>query len=174
MWTDKVQAWAGIAAIISALIGFVILFIKDHNKEKQIQKLSDIADNLNKIAADSERRYRISKKPHIEIKGQYLEEGFIGLIFTNSNPATSIADFLALDSTNEGNVGIPRQVQDSNGKQKLYLNIPVEEVPVGIKFTMKYFTTEGFLYLQYLTVLLDEEYKVGLSKSPISHEDEEY
>jgi hypothetical protein len=173
MWTDVWQTIAALIGIPATIVAFIILFIKDRNKENQINKLSSIADNLNKIAVDSERRYKISKKPYIEIKGEYLEEGFIGLVFINSNPNTSISDYVALDSKTNERVGFTHQARDSNGKQKMPLNIEAEEVPMGIKITVKYLTTEGFLYLQYMTVMIDEDYNVFVHQSPISHEDEE-
>ncbi len=174
LWTDVAQATVAIFGLMATIIGIYVLLRRDKDKEEQIKKLGNIAEQLNLMLEDSERRYRISKKPHIQILSEYLDEGCIGLIFVNSNTNTSIAYYDALDSeTNEG-VGFTHQSKDSNGKQKLPLNIPIENAPFAVKITMKYYTTEGFIYLQYMTVMLTEEYHVIVHPSPVSHEDEAF
>jgi hypothetical protein len=171
MWTDQVQAWAGIAGILSALVGFIILFIKDRNKEKQIKKLSDIASHLSQIAADSERRYRISKKPHLTISSEFLDDGMMKIIFQNSNSNTTIATYSASSLQYDGVILI-HPVSDSRGSQSfdLWLEASKEDME-AISIEMEYITSEGFVYQQRINVLRDE-LEVGVDRHPIFHESE--
>lgn len=166
LWTDVWQTIAAIISIPAAIIGFLILFKRDKNKEAQIQNLSQIVVYLKSLVEDTEKRYRISKTPYIKITGAYLDEGNIGLKFVNSNPNTSIFDYQST-SENENYFGFTHQVQDSDGKQFFYLNIPIESAPLAYKVTMNYQTTENFIFEQNISVMIGEDYNVTLHKSPI-------
>ena len=45
-WTDIVTAIAATIAIPGAIAGFILLFIKDNNKQKQLDRLTNIADKI--------------------------------------------------------------------------------------------------------------------------------
>jgi hypothetical protein len=45
-WTDIIQAIAAVIAVPGAITAFVLLFLKDKDKEKQIQKLSLLAEKI--------------------------------------------------------------------------------------------------------------------------------
>lgn len=45
-WTDIIQAIAALIAVPGAIAAFVVLFLRDKDKEKQIQKLSILAEKI--------------------------------------------------------------------------------------------------------------------------------
>lgn len=45
-WTDIIQAFAALMAVPGAIAAFVVLFLRDKHKEKQIQKLSLLAEKI--------------------------------------------------------------------------------------------------------------------------------
>lgn len=45
-WTDIIQAIAALIAVPGAIAAFVVLFLRDKDKEKQIQKLSLLAEKI--------------------------------------------------------------------------------------------------------------------------------
>lgn len=84
-WTDITQAMAACVSVPAAIVGFIYFFRKDKDKEKQIQKLSEVVNHLSKMVDQSEKRYVETRKPILKITATRTEEQKIHLQFENWN-----------------------------------------------------------------------------------------
>ena len=152
MWTDVWQTIAALISIPAAIVGFIILFIKDRNKENQIQKLSDIAENLKEMVADSEKRYIQTRKPIITISIHHLPENqAIKVVLINSNQQSHVRYYAPLDiASNKYSISASNRAGEKQDLSILfyYKDSPQEYDRSVIQ--VKYVTTEGYIFKQLL------------------------
>lgn len=67
-WTDILQASAAAIGIPLTVFTLYKLVMKDKQRASEIQSLSTIASKLTDMQVESEKRYKISKKPNIDIQ----------------------------------------------------------------------------------------------------------
>jgi hypothetical protein len=151
LWTDVWQTIASLISIPAAIVSFIILFIKDNNKENQIKKLSEIAENLKEMVADSEKRYIQTRKPIITIAFLHLEAiKAIKVTLINTNQQSQIQFYEPIDL-----VRSKYDISANNNtgeKQELNLLFYYDNL---LEFDrtviqMKYTTTEGYEFKQLL------------------------
>lgn len=151
MWTDVWQTIAALIGIPATIVGFIILFIKDRNKENQIQKLSEIASHLSKMAVDSENRYIHTRRPIFDIEVIRLGKKRLQLIFKNRNLNSIVKEY---NITNLNPDSYIRWASDVNSQFQVFkidldseLGSPHDGAQI---LEMKYRMIEGYVFDQVL------------------------
>lgn len=167
-WTDQVQAWAALIGVPATIIGIIVLLIRDRHKENQIQKLGDIAGQLNQMLADSEKRYIQTRKPIIDIKIHNLVDmKSIKLEFHNFNQTSHVQYYEPID--------LPRDKYDivvdnlTSKKQEFGILFNYDESPIEYNRSVihiKYITTEGYTFKQILRFYVSA-HTIEVDKDPI-------
>jgi len=149
-WTDITQTIVSIIGLFATIIGVIVLLSRDKNKEIQIEKLSEISENLSKMISGSELRYINSLKPRIFIRFTLTAESkTISLIFKNSNKGSSIRHY---DLTDVDEMSMKKYpVTDSDGSQVFEVTLTYREVSFDPKVVkVNYITSEGHKFTQTL------------------------
>lgn len=156
-WTDVLQAIVASIAVLATLITLYILVKKDKKRESEIKSLSTIAQQLTAMQAETEKRYKASKKPFINVKIDVLDGNRIHLDFINSNSNTSIVNYeIENKSILEKEVFIKNSIiSDSSGNQKFWIILEnrIESIK-DIKLSINYITEEGYIFIQDIVVVL--------------------
>lgn len=151
-WTDIMQAFAAVIGIPLTIFTLYKLVKKDKERQAEILNLSVIASQLINMQVESEKRYKSSKKPHINIKLEYnVDKKSLKLIFTNKNINTSIVRY---DLSNEPkdflNMDFARSaINDFEGTQTFYIELAFNVSRKDfIGLHLEYATEEGYIFIQ--------------------------
>jgi phage gpG-like protein len=167
--TSDVPKWTDIVSAISAAIGVPMvlytlykLMKKDKERESEINSLATIATQLTEMQAETEKRYKASKKPHIEIKLEQAQQGNrIKLDFTNTNSNVSLKQFQLINDKSDlvGTNATTTTINDVGGKQKFSIILNGKEEPIAwMILRLDYTTEEGYVFIQYITVWIESEH----------------
>ena len=158
MWTDIWQTIAAVIGIPATIVGFIILFIKDRNKENQIQKLSDIASHLSKMVDDSENRYVQTRRPILDIEAERIDNKQIRLLFKNWNLNSIVQKY---SITNLEPNSYMTWVSNENSQFQEFsieADFHIEPSFDGAQFySLRYETIEGYVFVQDLAVKANAE-----------------
>jgi len=152
-WADITQAIASIIAIPGAITAFIILFKKDKARESEISSLSTIAGQLTQMQQESEKRYKASKKPIIDISISHLQnEKKIRIDFTNTNHNTTLKSY-SQNTHLDGFTMMTTTINQQNTNQSFSIGISYKtEPPEYLVLHMDYATEEGYAFIQDLII----------------------
>jgi len=147
-WTDVVSALSSAIGVPLVIWTLYKLMIKDKDRESEIKSLKTIATKLTDMQIEAEKRYKASKKPHINIKLDY-KENRIKLDFINSNSNVSIINF-EQKNNNFPDINImSSSINDENGKQKFYIILDGKGKEIEYYILhINYSTEEGYVFIQ--------------------------
>ncbi|MNK32889.1 hypothetical protein D3C87_513600 [compost metagenome] len=166
-WTDVTQTIAAIIGLIATIIGVYVLLRRDKDKEEQIKKLGDIAGQLNRMLADSEKRYVQTRKPVLDIDGTYLKtRKEIILKFTNFNPTSQVLSYEPIDLDRKLFNIIVDNLTSTHQEFGVMLHYK-ESVDEFQVIEMKYVMSEGYMFYQILRIGIDHGPTLGVFQDPI-------
>ncbi len=160
-WTDVVSALSALIGVPLVLYTLYKLMKKDKERASEIQSLSTIAAQLTDMQVHTTKRYKASKKPHIEIAlRKPNESNRVLLDFTNTNKDTSITKYeLANEVIDFSNLNFTKMaINDVNGEQQFSIvlngkNKPIEYLILQIDYT----TEEGYVFIQDIVIWRDND-----------------
>lgn len=128
-WTDIMQAFAAVIGIPLTFITLYKLVKKDKERQVEIQNLTVIANQLTNMQIESEKRYKSSKKPNINISLKSVQEKkSLKLIFKNINTKTSITSFNLVNASEIRNLDIGRSgIVNNEGNQTFILTLIITQ-----------------------------------------------
>lgn len=158
-WTDIVSAISAAVGVPLVLFTLYKLMKKDKERESEITSLSTIATQLTAMQAETEKRYKATKKPHITIQLDKAQQGNrIKLDFTNTNSNVTIKSF---QITNDKSDLVSKNVtstsiNDVGGQQKFSIILNGKNEPIiWMILHLDYTTEENYVFIQDVTVWLD-------------------
>jgi hypothetical protein len=155
-WTDIVSAISAAIGVPLVLFTLYKLMKKDKERESEIKSLSTIAIQLTDMQAETEKRYKSSKKPHISINLEKASEGNrIKLDFTNSNSNVTITRYnLSNDKTDfVGKNATTTTINDDRGQQSFSIILNGKDQPIEwFILRLDYMTEEGYVFIQDVTI----------------------
>lgn len=160
---SEAPKWTGIVSAISSAIGVpLVLFTlyklmrKDKERESEINSLATIATQLTAMQAETEKRYKASKKPHIAIQLEKAQQGNrIKLDFINTNSNATIKGFQLTNDKSDfvGKNAITTTINDIGGQQTFSIILNGKEEPIEwLILRLDYTTDEGYVFIQDVTV----------------------
>ncbi len=169
-WTEVLQAFAAAIGIPLTIFTLYKLVMKDKQRESEIQSLSTIASQLTDMQLESEKRYKMSRKPIINIEiNTDLNKQIVKLDFCNTNINSSLInksltynnpdfdDFSASTST----------INTKNGNQYFWIALSYKKPLLNqVELHLDYTTEEGYVFIQNVLIWFDNE-KCIFSPSPI-------
>jgi hypothetical protein len=177
-WTDVLQAFAAAIGIPLTLFTLYKLVQRDRDRESEVKSLSTIAGQLVDMQAENEKRYKASRKPHLQIKLDVnYESKRVKIDFINSNVQSSIIkvslsndkyDFLDFNATLSSvtvNNGLQNFWIILSGKTKLF-----EYAVLKLDYT----TEEGYEFIQDIIIWLQDGQYVYSPAAIIDKQNSQY
>jgi hypothetical protein len=169
MWTDVWQTIAALIGIPATIVGFIILFVKDHNKENQIKKLSEIASNLQDMVVSSEKRYIQTRKPIINIRVEVKEDiKAVKLRIYNFNQTSQVQSCEPIDFERSKYDILSDDMNHETQELGMlfYYDRSPEEYDRSV-IQIRYQMTEGYTFKQILRFYYDPTTNVEVKQDPI-------
>ena len=155
-WTDIVSAISAAIGVPLVLFTLYKLMKKDKEREAEINSLATIANQLTAMQAETEKRYKASKKPHITIQLEKAQQGNrIKLDFTNTNSNATIKGYQLTNDKSDfiGKNATTTTINDVGGQQKFSIILNGKEEPIEwLILHLDYTTEEGYVFIQDITV----------------------
>lgn len=169
-WTDILQASAAAIGIPLTVFTLYKLVMKDKQRESEIQSLSTIASQLTEMQIETEKRYKTSKKPNIDIKCETnLEKKFVKIYFTNTNNNTSLISYNLNNDKSDFRefTASTSTINTLNGNQHFWIILSYKESSFDFsKLNLDYVTEEGYTFIQDISIWFENN-KCVFSPSPI-------
>lgn len=155
-WTDIVSAISSTVGVPLVLFTLYKLMNKDKERESEINSLATIATQLSSMQVEIEKRYKASKKPHIDVQLERAQQGNrIKLNFTNNNLHVTLKSFQLANNESDfvGKNATKTTINDVGGRQKFSIILngkgqPIEWFILHINYT----TEEGYVFFQDIAV----------------------
>ncbi|MCL2596408.1 MAG: hypothetical protein FWD66_01850 [Paludibacter sp.] len=158
-WTDILQAIGAVIAIPLTLITVYKLVKRDKERESEIKSLSTIANQLTAMQIESEKRYKSSKKPFINITLEYNpSKKYVRLDFTNTNPNSTITDLKISNDRSDFKdfSAVKTTINTIDKTQHFWIGLSYEDNPFEFApLHLSYRTEEGYLFIQDILIWLE-------------------
>lgn len=169
-WTDILQASAAAIGIPLTVFTLYKLVMKDKQRDSEIKSLSTIASKLTDMQVESEKRYKMSKKPNIDIQiDSNLAKKYVKLNFSNTKIDTSLVSYkLNNDKSDFKDFNASTStINTQNGVQQFWIALSYKDQPLEyVGLHLDYTTEEGYVFIQDI-ILWFENGKYVFSPSPI-------
>ncbi|KAF2512120.1 hypothetical protein EYY60_07680 [Flavobacterium zhairuonense] len=159
--SDILQTICAVIAVPATLITIYKLMSRDKEREKEIEKITDIADKLTLLVTQQKQQDKNIRRPTIIVKVEVLGNNRIKFHFTNSNKNCAIISIdVEYDINNEECIN--STINTDDGNQLFYTDCTLKNRLTLHNFLMIYNTEEGYQYKQQITLFNDNKISTSI------------
>lgn len=163
----------GVIAASVALITLWKLVKKDKKREAEIASLTTIAEQLTNMQKESEKRYKNTKKPLIDIEINHLKNNSVTIKFTNSNIHSTIIGFEIPNKPLLGFFSMTKTTINQTGNSQFFsVFLSYRDIaPDFFTLPIEYITEEGYKFFQEVSFQLEKSQYLQIPSVIINSED---
>lgn len=151
-YPDLIQSFCAVIAVPVTLITLIKLVRRDREREKEIDKISNIADMLTNLVAQQKQQNKNANRPIItvNIKVKPMSNDTVIFNFENSN-SRSIITSIEFDHDDEDYL-MGSSINSNSGVQSFFIEMQYKQRKLIHNFVVIFNTEEGYQYKQEITL----------------------